>query len=582
MGKSKRGEYLYRCKCCLDEVGLKNMWTEYYRDGEREIYGEMLTDCFALSWEQPPGDTEMEHICETCVSRLRDAINFKKEILYTEHLILEQLKNVTTEHIKQEEESEDEIETEYLSIEFLEDDNERDESDIKIERPQVKQEKDVLMINRRSKKYTDDDLEKCLEAVRTKALSQNKASILYSVPRKAISSAIARHRNEISKQDDTKRTKIEAEIRCENKKKTAIAALRDELRKHGDNIATILVHTNATPLRCQNDFGYTCSFCSEAYTKPADLKEHTLRTHDEQEKRNYIKGKHVRSYLAKLDITGLKCVICNSKIESLDEMMLHLKEHGKAIHLDINNHIVPFKFDGQELKCTACKIVFNKFKMLLEHMNRHSKNYVCDICGSGYVNSSTFNLHYQSHNKGSFACKHCSKVFETQIKKRSHELAVHVHLQKKSKCGYCGEKFSTRRRKEKHISSVHGVHIQGVKCQVCGKICPTQSALTIHTKRDHLQERRFACDSCNMSFFGSQELKHHMLKHTGVREFQCDVCKKSFGKKWTLREHMRLHADDRRYKCDYCALSFIQRCSLVGHLKSKHNDIYTLYQSKTE
>ncbi|CAH2108955.1 unnamed protein product [Euphydryas editha] len=357
------------------------------------------------------------------------------------------------------------------------------------------------------------------------------------------------------------------------KRTSSITALREELKKHGDNISEILINTNATPLRCNNDFGYNCSFCAEAYINPADLKEHTLRIHDANVKKNYIKGKHIRNYLVKLDITGLKCNICSKTIDTLDELMHHLKDHGKEIHFDINNHIIPFKFDGQELKCTVCQIVFNKFKMLLEHMNRHSKNYVCDICGSGYVNRSTFNLHYQGHKKGEFSCQHCSKIFETQMKKRSHELAVHVHLQKKSKCGYCGEKFSTRRKKEKHISSVHGVHIQRVKCQVCSRMFPTQSALTIHIKRDHLQERRFACGLCVMKFFGSQELKNHMLKHTGIREFQCDVCKKYFSKKWTLREHMRIHADDRRYKCEHCPMSFIQRCSLNGHLKSKHDRV---------
>lgn len=41
-------EYIERCKCCLEIVGLKNMWSTYNRGDETEIYGQMLNNCYVL------------------------------------------------------------------------------------------------------------------------------------------------------------------------------------------------------------------------------------------------------------------------------------------------------------------------------------------------------------------------------------------------------------------------------------------------------------------------------------------------------------------------------------------------------
>lgn len=47
-----------------------------------------------------------------------------------------------------------------------------------------------LFMNRKSKKYTEEDFKKCLEAVKSKTLSQYKASLLYNIPRRTIRSAL--------------------------------------------------------------------------------------------------------------------------------------------------------------------------------------------------------------------------------------------------------------------------------------------------------------------------------------------------------------------------------------------------------
>ncbi|XP_045781613.1 zinc finger protein 99-like isoform X6 [Maniola jurtina] len=554
--KIKKSGQSQQCRCCLKEIGLKELWTEYYNGEEREVYGEMVNDCFALPWEPLFGKTE--HICDSCITRLRDAVSFKREILYSNQLLNQEAKNESKLSVKQEEESDLEMETEYLSIEFM-DDEDKNLMEIKIEQESKSEMtvKEESSPSKRGKRYTEDDLKKCMEAVMSGKMSQTKASIVYHVPRKTISAAVANRGKKVTVQ----------------KKKISNNPKKRERSKHMDNITTLFNHTNATPLRCQKDIGYGCCFCDKFCEKPAELKQHTRQTH-QSDIHKIMRKKSLNDYHVKLDITGLQCNECNTKTDNLEDMMRHLQEHNKNIHWDINNHIMPFSFDDDELRCVICKAEFNKFKKLNEHMNKHYRNRVCDVCGAGFINERTFRKHsIQVHKKGVFACKFCEKIFDTIGKKRSHESSVHIHSQMLNKCGYCNKKFKSHRNKEKHISSAHGVRLKEIKCKLCGKVCLTANALRVHTRRDHLKERNYQCHLCAFSSYGNSCLQSHMLKHTGVRDFQCDICLKSYAKKKTLKEHMRIHADDRRFKCEYCGLAFIQKCSLKGHMQSKHRDL---------
>jgi hypothetical protein len=347
-----------------------------------------------------------------------------------------------------------------------------------------------------------------------------------------------------------------------------------EISKHRANIRMILQCSNATPIRCHGGIGYACCFCAEQYPDPADLKTHNLEYHDDKSKMKFMKDKCLSSFIVKLDITALSCSICYTKIDSLDDLTNHLvKEHGKIIYSDVKNHIVPFKFNDKTLRCVVCSNVFNKFKALLEHMNTHYRNYICEVCDAGYVTRCMLANHGEAHKTGQFKCRHCDKVYDTLRKRRSHEKCVHIYMNMLNKCGYCNEKFKDYRIKEKHIVQVHGIASIELKCQACEKTFPSQRALNTHTKRDHLLERRHKCQHCDMKFYNGNELKNHIVKHTGVKLFQCNVCLKSYGRKKTLAEHMRIHADDRRFKCEHCGQSFVQKCSWRGHMRSKHGEV---------
>ncbi|KAF9812374.1 hypothetical protein SFRURICE_005485 [Spodoptera frugiperda] len=218
-----------------------------------------------------------------------------------------------------------------------------------------------------------------------------------------------------------------------NKSKTPIHLKRKkEVDKHKHNIRTILCNTNATPIGKYAGIGYVCSFCTQEYETPAELKTHTTSSHKEASS-TFMENKLLYNYMVKLDITNLKCDICQTDIDSLEQIMYHLQTaHDKFFHLGLKSYVLPFRFDNDTteslLSCVICNNSYNNFKVLLEHMNCHFRNYICEVCDNGFVNRKTLVCHSYRHKTGVFTCSFCQKVFNTSVKLKQHEKAVHVYI----------------------------------------------------------------------------------------------------------------------------------------------------------
>ena len=334
--------------------------------------------------------------------------------------------------------------------------------------------------------------------------------------------------------------------------------------------------SNATPFLQKIDTGYVCCYCREQFQDPADLKKHNQEIHGDKYdpvSPNVIMNSRKAEFCIKLDITGLQCKLCNKDIPSLEDLKDHLQnEHKKKIFTDIKNKIIPFKFETEDIRCCICSNVFEKFRKLQEHMHSHYRNYVCEQCDLGFVTLLSLKSHAEKHKLGEFKCQFCPKIYDTYRKKKSHEKAVHITGYLLSRCGYCNERFTSTKNKDEHLAKVHGVEIRALKCQACDRTFENKRALTIHTRRDHLMERKHKCSQCEMSFFNSSSLKMHIVAHSGLKNFQCDMCQKSYAQKKTLTQHMRVHSDERRYKCELCGQAFVRKYSFNTHMKNKHGD----------
>lgn len=344
-----------------------------------------------------------------------------------------------------------------------------------------------------------------------------------------------------------------------------------EFKKHRENILEILQNSNATPIRHDHGgAGYACCFCIQQYPDPADLKSHTLQSHTEHTSANFLKKQSMHGYCVKLDITSLNCKLCETNFDCLNIFMNHLKnEHDRNIDIAVKNYIIPFKFESKELRCSLCLISFGRFKQLQEHMNVHYRNFVCQICDTGFVNQAGLSRHSRGHKTGVFGCAFCAKVFDTITKRAVHERSVHDKI-KLYKCGFCSEKFGSMLSKQKHLHESHGVTLPSFVCKACDRRFTTHVAMSRHVRKYHLLERRHECGECDKTFFSASDLANHSVKHTKLRRFKCEVCSKAFSLNKALREHMRIHNNDRRFKCEYCGQDFVQKCSWKGHMRNKH------------
>uniref|UniRef100_A0A1E1WMC2 ZAD domain-containing protein n=1 Tax=Pectinophora gossypiella TaxID=13191 RepID=A0A1E1WMC2_PECGO len=72
------------CRCCASEGTFKDLKSAYQWMGDEEVYSEMLRECFDITlFTNIEGEVE-GGICEVCVTQLRNASNFKKQVLQTE------------------------------------------------------------------------------------------------------------------------------------------------------------------------------------------------------------------------------------------------------------------------------------------------------------------------------------------------------------------------------------------------------------------------------------------------------------------------------------------------------------------
>ncbi|CAH2230085.1 jg11293, partial [Pararge aegeria aegeria] len=70
------------CRCCLARPPDKDLRSLYSceRLNKAEVYGDMLKECFEIHFSLEGCDSD-NGICEVCVARLRDAWDFKRQVM---------------------------------------------------------------------------------------------------------------------------------------------------------------------------------------------------------------------------------------------------------------------------------------------------------------------------------------------------------------------------------------------------------------------------------------------------------------------------------------------------------------------
>ncbi|XP_050676821.1 zinc finger protein 184-like isoform X8 [Leptidea sinapis] len=555
------------CRCCLSDGCYKDIATEYFWMGKREVYEEMLVDTLGLTISF--GDSNAQHsqsrlICETCISRLRNATDFKKQVKECEQTFLQYLNPSTLDVVEdvislekeekqvtvKEEKSPDHGDDFNDNNDFLDDDND-DELD------------DQPLMNLATKVPKKESVDVFDLLDNAKPLVKRKST----TKAKTTSSKKAKIKETKTKPKEKPEKKKKGPVETEHKR--SMWTPKRKFNDHRDNAAIIIECSNACPFRWMRG-AYKCGYCTKSFTDFKAIYEHTVEHPNRVETLKFARAFDN----IKIEITDLECILCNHKTCDLDTLKDHLVTvHNKPIIKNLGLGVTPFLLRSKEFVCAHCEERFILFTKLNNHMNEHYPNNICSHCGKAFSAAHRLKAHQIIHepNNAEYKCTKCDKVFESKSQRNSHIYLAHKS-EFRYKCPYCNEAFKSYSKRLKHLNSLHGQKVE-YPCHLCPSVFLMYNQRTKHIRHVHIQHRPFLCEQCPSKFSTGEQLRNHMVKHSGERKYQCEVCKKKYPRIKTLREHMRIHKNDRRFACQYCSSAFIQKCSLKSHLRTHHPNV---------
>ncbi|XP_013164673.1 PREDICTED: zinc finger protein 41-like isoform X9 [Papilio xuthus] len=528
------------CRCCLSEGCYKDLSTEYQWMDDTEIYADMLLDCFDISISQhaegPNGANRL--ICEVCVTRLRDACNFKKQVLASEKKFVDMVgrgafkPKAVTYNVPIKSEAILEIQPQETEVEFLEAGMDYPDDDVL---------KDDL-----GHTSTDDIT---VSTLPIKGKKGKAKKTMTKAEKKSCSKIVLVEKPKISKPltkgeprggQKTKQTTAVFEDQDNNDHK--LITSKGRLKIMRNNVLQVLLKSTVMPFRWLKS-SYRCFYCYDIFQESSDLKDHQI-THigdnvKEQAMNNYWEQ------IVYIDISNLSCKLCPEKIDDLYDLIDHLiTKHGMIYNKDIGVCMVAFKLDNLSINCLVCGASFYTFGPLLHHTNKDHKGIsaiLCDVCGQNFKDANLLRAHVKSvHENNGVLCPECGVKFETRSKLKTHQKNQH-DLDRKYKCLVCTETFQSHYKRSRHMVAEHK-NRQEIKCLHCPKTFVFRSMMMTHLRDTHLKVRNHVCGVCGWKAFNSNRLKNHMFKHSGEKNFKCNSCDKAFTTKKIMRAHYsRMH-----------------------------------------
>lgn len=203
----------------------------------------------------------------------------------------------------------------------------------------------------------------------------------------------------------------------------------------------------------------------------------------------------------------------------------------------------------QILKCDGSELVieYTDGDEIATVLKQEDGTFLCD-CGEQFQDLSEYETHQFKHNPaGEHLCNLCGKGFES-----AEILTGHMLL--------------------------HNVPGFLVTCPFCHQLI-RRNVLTQHIKYGH-NNIKPKCDLCSKTFANPNNLKRHMMIHSGIREFECDICLKRFHQKITMQTHRLTHMNP--FACNQCDMTFENKSALQSHKDSEECSMSKVKKVKEE
>lgn len=300
--------------------------------------------------------------------------------------------------------------------------------------------------------------------------------------------------------------------------KTAYHPRNGKIMRSRGNAEIILQCSTVCPFRTWKN-NFNCVFCRIQTSDPNSLRNHVAERHANYDVQTAFYKRLGKDFLS-VDVTDIQCKLCFTPLSNIDALTYHLKQHHEQpINLDAPLGLLPFRLDdGSAWKCTICSNKFKDFISLKKHTAGHFQNYVCDVCGEGFITESAMVAHTKIPHDNKYNCSRCLATFSTEEEKNIHHKTQHTLPP--YMCIYCEDKprFTNWELRKKHLMEVHNYKTGADKyeCLVCQKSFKSISAKHTHMKRTHKKskdlEQKYPCASCPRAYTTKLFLERHMTK----------------------------------------------------------------------
>lgn len=255
------------------------------------------------------------------------------------------------------------------------------------------------------------------------------------------------------------------------------------------NAATILTYSNAVVFRYQRG-KFMCAYCSEMFTNGSEVRRHSV-IHDKLKifERKIAKSDVKNPFPLRIDISDLACIVCGTPVQNLDDLKTHLShKHSKNTDSEYSDGVLPFLLTDKDYKCVHCSFTCAGFLSLMKHMNQHYRNFVCSVCGKGFLGRDRHRRHFLTHDSGQYKCSGCDFVFPNSAARERHYAVAHGK-KKKYKCPICDETFISYYTRVIHLKKKHDQKTDH-KCTLCPAIFSTKNGLYSHQRGVHFGKKK--------------------------------------------------------------------------------------------
>uniref|UniRef100_A0A336N2T6 CSON009206 protein n=1 Tax=Culicoides sonorensis TaxID=179676 RepID=A0A336N2T6_CULSO len=453
-------------------------------------------------------------VCEACQMELKIAQTFRKNCLFSEHLIEEISSKLSDNHRVL-------IENLYIDVTLYKSLNECYVYPVNVVQKDVLEEVEI--------KENEVEHENAEEEI------ENSDDIIYD----PIESEI----EEIGTQEEEPETEVSL-----NETQTEVPAEIVE---------------NKYEIEPKKSFEFKCDKCKKSYKVLSTLHMHRWQRHkiplpNQLHRRQKLEIPSEKDIYYGLDLTKT-CEYCFVECPNPEELKLHL---------DLFHQELPRKYT-----CKICQKTFKTRVTVRSHyfaIHTERRNFKCQYCDKMFFYKRSVQSHEEIQHlgvKGKFICDICGQTSNSRGDLNRHRLR-HDKI-KSHVCPYdqCGKRFLTKYQLTLHKK--YHENIRNHQCTYCNRSFVTKSSLNDHIQV-HLKEAKYFCDLCSSAFSRKRSLDKHLKVHYGIRDVLCDICPYKASTTDQMKSHKKVHEGFRPFSCLMCSMAFKDIGPLKRHLTMAH------------